>query len=296
MSTASRLALGTVQLGKDYGIANNSGRPDDAEADEILLSAWRFGFRWLDTAQNYGDSEVRIGTFLRANPEIDYAVATKLAPNLDITYKPTVLAAMAESKKRLGRTPAVTFLHDPEQLGRWSVGAGQALVLGRNRGLTLDLGVSVYSPEEFSLAIDNPDINFIQAPFNALDPRLIESGLMARAIKSNKQIFIRSIFLQGLLLCSPDKLSSKMSFAAPYVSAFHDLCRDAGLSPAELAIRYVAQAAPRALLIIGCETSNQLRQNARYIAREDLDDQLIRRISTLPFGGPKLVNPYLWNR
>jgi glycosyltransferase involved in cell wall biosynthesis len=54
-------ALGTVQFGLSYGVANQSGRISSAEARAILFQASEYGFDTLDTAIAYGDSERVLG-------------------------------------------------------------------------------------------------------------------------------------------------------------------------------------------------------------------------------------------
>ena len=61
-----KLALGTVQLGIPYGIANQTGMPDDTTALEILRAAHEHGYTWLDTAAGYGQSEAVIGRLAAA--------------------------------------------------------------------------------------------------------------------------------------------------------------------------------------------------------------------------------------
>ena len=49
-----RIALGTVQFGLDYGIANSLGRVTLDESTQILDLAKTNGIRTLDTAILYG--------------------------------------------------------------------------------------------------------------------------------------------------------------------------------------------------------------------------------------------------
>ena len=56
-----KLALGTVQFGLDYGVANTSGRVTVQEAGAILQSALAYGLDTLDTAIAYGESEAVLG-------------------------------------------------------------------------------------------------------------------------------------------------------------------------------------------------------------------------------------------
>src|SRR5690348_11668939 len=69
----SRLTLGTVALGMNYGISNNEDKPDKAHSFGIISSALKAGVNTLDTARAYGEAEQLIGDFLE-NKEIDQPV------------------------------------------------------------------------------------------------------------------------------------------------------------------------------------------------------------------------------
>jgi aryl-alcohol dehydrogenase-like predicted oxidoreductase len=68
LTLLSRIGLGTVQFGQDYGIANKGGKIAQDEAFAILKEAIDCGVPLLDTASSYGDSETVIGEFLKENP------------------------------------------------------------------------------------------------------------------------------------------------------------------------------------------------------------------------------------
>ena len=57
----SKIAIGTAQIGMDYGIANNMGKPDLDEVKKIFDIASKNNIDTFDTALNYGDSEKIIG-------------------------------------------------------------------------------------------------------------------------------------------------------------------------------------------------------------------------------------------
>lgn len=73
-----KLALGTAQLGTDYGIQGN-GKPDPKEARKLLDAALELGISLFDTAADYGDAEVLLGDYLAKSGARDSArVVTKL--------------------------------------------------------------------------------------------------------------------------------------------------------------------------------------------------------------------------
>ena len=57
----SKIALGTVQFGLDYGITNNIGKVSQDEVRAILKYAKENGIDTLDTASGYGNSEEILG-------------------------------------------------------------------------------------------------------------------------------------------------------------------------------------------------------------------------------------------
>jgi len=88
---ASTLALGTVQLGMEYGRVNDSGKPGTSEAVKIIRRAVAHGVNAIDTARGYGDAESIIGEALQ-EAESKVNVVTKLdlselrdsAPELEV--------------------------------------------------------------------------------------------------------------------------------------------------------------------------------------------------------------------
>jgi aryl-alcohol dehydrogenase-like predicted oxidoreductase len=56
-----KVALGTVQFGLNYGVANAGGQIPPDQAARILHEARQAGIDTLDTAIAYGNSEERLG-------------------------------------------------------------------------------------------------------------------------------------------------------------------------------------------------------------------------------------------
>ena len=56
----SKLVLGTVQFGLQYGV-NSAGRPSEDAVKSILTEASKGGITTLDTSSAYGNSEEILG-------------------------------------------------------------------------------------------------------------------------------------------------------------------------------------------------------------------------------------------
>ena len=72
------MSIGTVQLGMNYGIANEGGQPSQEKSFAMLRTAFENGVASLDTARAYGNSEEVIGAFLKTwEGELPY-ITTKI--------------------------------------------------------------------------------------------------------------------------------------------------------------------------------------------------------------------------
>ena len=272
---ADALALGTAQLGQPYGIANRTGQPDEETAGVVLDMAWRLGIRYLDTAQAYGRSEEIIGRRLRGSPELsaaDVRITTKLAPDVDVADAEVLEASLERSWERLGGRPIWgMLLHAEELLDRWEGRLGETLREWREWGRIAHLGVSVVSEEGMSKAIEMRDIEIIQAPANAFDRRMRRAGLLARAEAARKRVFIRSVFLQGLMLLEPDEAARRLPPAAAAVERLDAFCAEHKVDRRTFAVGYARHHAANALLVIGSETPAQVAENCRLIAQAPSD-------------------------
>ena len=70
MQFENKFVLGSAQFGMKYGIANLSGLPNQAEIDSLIDLANLNDIKKIDTAWNYGDSEKKIGKYLKRKQKI----------------------------------------------------------------------------------------------------------------------------------------------------------------------------------------------------------------------------------
>jgi aryl-alcohol dehydrogenase-like predicted oxidoreductase len=289
-----QLCLGTVQLGVQYGIANRTGKPDQKTAFEILDLAFEGGIRRLDTAQSYGESESLIGEYHRARPDRQFKVVSKLDPRCDPEVPGEVVDQVRRSVDCLQAPLDALLLHDPTLLHRWNSGFGAALSACIGAGLTRHIGVSTYTPEEFDLALGLPAIDVIQAPVNALDRRLIAGGQLSRARDVGKTIYLRSVFLQGLLLLDLPTLPDAMSFAMEALLDWRALCGRYGMTSHRVALGYLRARVPDGITLIGCERPEQLQMNLAEWRAADLPEELLAEVDALPLPSERVLNPSLW--
>lgn len=198
-----RLALGTVQFGLEYGVANRGGQVSAEDAATILDRALKMGINALDTAIAYGVSEERLG---RIGVK-EWNVVTKLpsVPESTNDIDGWVEGAVTGSVRRLQISKLYgLLLHDPRQLaGTMGDPLFEALTHLREQGLVEKIGISIYHPADLDAICGRYSLDLVQAPFNVLDRRLATSGWLTRLHDAGTEVHVRSAFLQGLLLMPP---------------------------------------------------------------------------------------------
>lgn len=293
---AENLVLGTAQFGMPYGIANKNGQPDQDMVITIVHEAWKNGIREFDTAQGYGTSEQVLGkSLLELGLIEDVRIISKFNPRLDHLNINDMSNALNESLERVGVSYIYgMMLHREEMLSLWDKGLSKILHDFVASGKVKNIGVSVYSPEKAVQALNIEGIDMVQLPTNVLDRRFEEAGVFQLADKKRKKIYIRSVFLQGLILMDISEIPEKMFFVKPIIEKLESISRDLKLSRQELALGYIKSEMPNAMVVIGVDTPEHEKMNLTSWGKE-ISPQLVKEIK-YAFNNidEKILNPTLW--
>jgi len=259
----SRLVLGTAQIGLDYGIANEIGKPDLNCAENIIRTAWENGIEEFDTAQAYGDSEIVLGhVFKKLKIQGKVKVITKPDPKIDHLDDLMMIRNLSQSLCNLGMKKIYCYmLHREDFLNLWGIGLKDIMKGFQEDNYIEKIGISVCSPQIALKAIKTDGIDCIQIPSNLLDRRFEDAGVFRSADKYNKKLYVRSIFLQGLILTEKNKFRDSMKFAKGVALQVETLTSQYHLSRQQLAIGYVKKAYPSANIIFGAEAPPQVSEN-----------------------------------
>ena len=294
--TIPPVVLGTVQLGLPYGIANTRGQPSPAQAREIVAAALAAGIDFFDTAQAYGTSEEVLGEALSDLGARDRVrVVSKIAPELDPTDADGIFESVSASRRRLNAEALWgMMLHDAGWLTRWDEGVGEALKRARDRGLVKYVGASVYTVDQAKRALANEDIDIVQVPGNAWDQRMRREGVFDLARQNDKLCFVRSIYLQGLLLMRPEDIANRLPAAVTIATNWRALARKHGIEPLELAFR--AAKAYGWPMVVGADTPEQIRQTARLATATALSADVLNELNetVVPLADETIVDPSRW--
>ena len=257
-SSPSRMALGTVQVGMRYGVANAVGRVSLKEATKILSVARNHGIDLLDTAISYGESEETLGDAGVG----EWKVVTKL-PALpdnctDVGGWVQIQIVGSLERLHLNKLYAV-LLHHPKQLFE-SNGRNlfKALCMLKEGGYATKIGVSIYSPEELEMLFRDMHFDVVQAPLNVLDRRLVESGWARRLKRLRVELHTRSAFLQGLLLMPSVTRPRKFKRWDSIWSTWECWLHQYKLTPLEACLRYALSVAEVDRVVLGVDSVAQM--------------------------------------
>ena len=255
-----RLALGTVQFGVPYGVANKSGQVSRAEARAMLHLVSASGIDTLDTAIAYGESEKCLG---EAGVE-DFKVITKLPalPDVCLDVNGWVREQLSASISRLRTAKVYGFLlHRSEDLlGSNGAKLYRALKGIKESGLVNKIGVSIYSPNELDLLAKDFSFDLVQAPFNLIDRSFFESGWMHRLKDNGVEIHTRSAFLQGLLLMQKIDIPKKFSPWDHLWNRWHDWLLENNISSLQASLAFPLSFAEIDRVIVGSDSLSHLQK------------------------------------
>ena len=282
----SSMTLGTVQLGMNYGIANDAGKPDEEKSFAILRTALEGGVTALDTARAYGDSELVIGRFLKQWKGEAPAIITKvpiLKGDSPKELEKFVTDSVEQSLERLGinKLEAV-LLHGAKDPIIHGKACADAMKLLLDHGYTDKVGVSVYTAEDIEGMLPYDIFSVTQVPMSIFDQQLIAGGSIAKLQQRDYTVFVRSVFLQGLFFLDPDKVDDPIlvEHAVPKIRLLNNIAKDLGMSVAQLAIAFMRDCAGVTSLVLGADTPEQVRNNVAYFEAPALDEatmELLRR-------------------
>ncbi|MCP4703790.1 MAG: aryl-alcohol dehydrogenase [candidate division Zixibacteria bacterium] len=289
----SRLGLGTVQFGLDYGISNQQGQNSIKEAGQILSEAKTLGVEILDTSPNYGTSEEVLGKCLVENSHFNIVTKTPIFDEETITEQSGILLTeyFEKSLERLGCDKLYGLLvHHAENLltlgGKYLIKSLNEL---KSKGLVNKIGVSVYNGEQIDKILDVIEPDIVQLPINLFDQRLIDSGHLVKLKKLGTEIHARSVFLQGLLLMQSENIPDYFEPIKNDIDNYFLYLKEQDVSPQEAALNFAKNIEEIDYIILGVNSVNQLKENVNAFNKK-----VNINFKRFAIVDEKFINPTSW--
>lgn len=302
--SVSAFALGTVELGLDYGInaPGHEGRPTQDDAIRLVHRALDSGINLIDTARAYGNSEEILGHALKDRRDrvvIASKTGTQAAGGVPLTgddLRRHMLASLDASLEAL-QTDYVDIwqIHNVDRgvLKETEVVA-QVFDEVRNQGKVRFSGGSFYGAEYPLEALAHNLFDVMQITYSILDQRLNDS-FFPLATTANVGIFARSVLLKGALTERAEHLPAHLNELRLRSRALRDLiaAHKLGATAAQTAIAFaLAQPAIHAVLI-GVSSEFELQSNLHSLALQ-LNPALLQQLASLRLDDADLLNPGTW--
>jgi aryl-alcohol dehydrogenase-like predicted oxidoreductase len=287
----ARIALGTVQFGIPYGIANKTGQVKPHTVKSILNRAQLSGIDTLDTAIAYGDSEKCLGQI----GAIGWRVVSKL-PNCPANeYKSISKWVRNQVQGSLDRLKSKSLygllVHQPEELNKvdgkniWST-----LLSLKEEGVINKIGFSIYDPIELECLLSTFQPDLIQVPYSIFDQSIVTTGWLSRLINMDIEVHIRSVFLQGLLLMEPATRPDKFNRWSNLWDFWDKWLLDNKISALEACVAFAMAESKISRVIVGVENITQLEEI--LLASETKIAEFPKELNTTD---PNLLNPSNWD-
>lgn len=287
--TVSKVCLGTMTFGDQ--VAEN-------DATAIIHQALDSGVNFVDTADQYvkGLSEEITGRALAGRRD-KVILATKVFnptspdPNDRGHSRRHIINAIDASLRRLGTDYVdIYYLHSPDHVTPFEETL-QTMDMLVNQGKIRYVGVSNYAAWEVSDLLAIARLNGYQAPvitqnvYNLLT-RGIESELLPQTAKHNLGVIVYNVLMGGLLTGKHSKgapaAGSRMADNKMYsdrywsdenfdaASALASVAEGAGLSPADLAMRWAANQPGITSVLLGVSKIGHLEANLAALLADPL--------------------------
>ncbi|WP_090139151.1 aldo/keto reductase [Limnohabitans sp. DM1] len=288
----SKIGLGSVQWGLEYGVSNTSGQTPDAEISSIIYSALAHGVKTIDTASLYGDSESKLGQ----QGVGDFQIVSKTPHCSSMpdgeTASQFLNMAIRESLTKLKIPKLYGYLvhHADDLLGPQGPQIAEALRQLKEQGLVDKVGVSIYRKEQLDAIITFFTPDLVQVPINVLDQRLIKNGTLKMMKDLGVEIHARSAYLQGLLLMPLSKIPAYFEPIMPQLNEWHHRLKEQNLSPAQAAIAFVSNIAEIDQVIVGVENTQQFENAIRFS-----QDAPSFNATGLDCDDTEFIDPSIWN-
>ena len=277
----SKLALGTVQFGLDYGITNTNGQVEKNEVKNILSSAKSYGIHTIDTASGYGNSEQVLGEVGISNCQ----VITK-TDSLELGVN-TVIQSFKKSLDNLKVDSVDGLLIRAKDAQEKEIDSlYKVLKKLKQDKLINKIGFSAYSPEQVDFLMRNFDFDLIQLPFNVFDSRLTRGGQLSALKNKNVEIHTRSAFLQGMLL-NFDNLPRYFNTWDNQFNDYQKMVKERGMSLLEYALNFVLNISEIDKVLVGVDSEQQFTEIVKAVKGQS-------NLDAYPIDDINLLNPSLW--
>jgi len=247
-----KLCLGTANFGSKYGF--NKKKITNSELLKIMKIANNNNLYNIDTSFEYFNSHQILRKIIKKKTKITSKIILDKKSDF-LSIKNKILNFNKNSPTKIN---SLLFHNQKDALQTRKVNLLKKL---KSEGIIRKIGVSVY---DFSilkniLNLWTPDI--IQIPINPFNLDFISRKFLKRVKSKKILIFVRSIFLQGILVNRSNNLDKKYE---KNLNDWFNFCEKKSIHPVKACIDFCKSIKELDCLIIGVQDSEEFKQIIKF--------------------------------
>ena len=285
----SEIILGSANFNQIYGITKNFINKKEIKRSFNL--ALKNNIRIIDTSPLYSKSEKIIGLLNNGKFKIISKIP-KIPRNIKKkNIKKWVKLKVSNSLKNLKiKKFECLLLHNVDSLLSKNGNEIYKNIKNMKRiGLTNKIGISIYDFNILDKILKKFKFDLIQAPFNILDQRLVTTGWLKKLKKRKIKVYVRSIFLQGILLLKHNQLPEKLKKLNKNLIIWENWLKKNKFKPLQVCISFVLNQRQLDGIVVGYNNKNQLNQ---ILKQKKMKSSF--SIPNLNIRNRKLIDPRKW--
>ncbi|MDD5681326.1 MAG: aldo/keto reductase [Candidatus Omnitrophica bacterium] len=291
MNLLSKISLGTVQFGLDYGIANGRGKVDKAEVFKIIELANSKKVEFLDTAHSYGESEKVLGQVIEKE-SLSFKIVSKM-PAIGNNFSGQVEKVFLESLSDLKMDSLYGYLIHKFEDYLLNKGLWEQMKGLKDKRMVKKIGFSLYNPEELETLLSNGvRFDIIQMPYSIFDRRF--AGYFKTLKSKGVEIHVRSVFLQGLAFLDPQNLHGNLDKAKECLLLLRSIAAENDVSINSICLNFALLNPFVDKVVIGIDGIGHLKDNLRDISLAEKINSMIDKLDSLSIDDEDVILPYKW--
>ena len=277
----SKIVIGSAQFDGKYGIANKSNMKIE-EINKLFNEAFAVGINKIDTAVTYKNIHsilLKIPIISKFEITSKEKIIEKKIYKFENSFKSVIKSFGKIKLKYFLIHSSNKFIQNKNKIFE---------VTKKNKKLLNKIGISLYEPSE----IKKENLNYfknVQIPFNIIDRRW-------KDYLNKKNVYIRSIYLQGVFFCEEKKIPHNIKkdvlyFKRKLLYLVKKLDR---VNLQDLLVNYIRYYKFEGN-IFGLDNIQQLRELLFYFNRPILNSNEIKLINNQLKSTEKIIDPRKWN-
>lgn len=282
----SKIVIGTVQFGLDYGINNTKGKICKEEIFNILDYAWDHGAKMLDTAFSYGQIELILGEYQKdRNRHLD--IVSKINPRCKNNE------TIDESLRHLNRKKIYGMLLHNFELFKKDASIYQDILEAKYAGKIIKSGFSVYHPEEVEYLLERAvEFELLQVPYSVFDRRF--ESLLPILKKKGVEVHVRSVFLQGLFFKDTETLSEHFVSVKGKLRKLQSYAKETEVSLAALCINFALLNNYIDKIVVGVDSLENLKEDLESAKKITEVNRIYDKLQNLKVTNNNILLPFAW--